>query len=135
VANNAGSVLYAGGNASYADADARLERATALAPEVVWYWHSRADLEHGRADNSTTAALELEARQLAYLYDKKAFDANPLEISNHYRLAFSAWELGKLGNEEKRFEAVELYVRLTELAPADSLAAERLETLRNVVNP
>ena len=69
------------------------------------------------------------------VYDKNAFDANPLELTNHYRLAFSAWELGNLGNEEKRIEAVELYLRLTELAPADSLAAERLEILRNVLNP
>ena len=35
-------------------------------------------------------AIILEAWQLAYEYDKKAFDANPLELTNHYRLAFSA---------------------------------------------
>ena len=64
-------------------------------------------------------AIILEAWQLAYEYDKKAFDANPLELTNHYRLAFSAWELGKLGDNEKQIEAVELYVRLTGLAPAD----------------
>ncbi|MCH7970700.1 MAG: O-antigen ligase family protein [Chloroflexi bacterium] len=134
-ANNAGSVLSAGGTLSYEEADARLDRATSLAPEVAGYWHSRADLEHGKAQASSIAAEELAARQRAYVYDKNAFDANPLELTNHYRLAFSAWELGKLGNEEKRIEAVELYVRLTELAPADSLAAERLEILRNVLNP
>lgn len=135
IANNAASVLHAGGTLSYEAVDARLERATSLAPEVAGYWHSRADLEHGKARSSSVAADELAARQRAYQYDKNAFDANPLEIGNHYRLAFSAWELGKLGDEEKRIEAVELYVRITKLAPADSLAAERLETLRNVLNP
>ena len=134
-ANNAGSVLYGTGNPSYADVDARFEQATDLAPEVARYWHDRSDLEHGKAEANTNPAVILEARQLAYDYDKKAFDANPLELTNHYRLAFSAWELGKLGVAEKQAEAVELYERLTELAPADRLAAERLETLRNVLNP
>ena len=99
------------------------------------YWHDRSDLERGKADANTNPAIILEARQLACEYDKKAFDANPLELTNHYRLAFSAWELGKLGDNEKQIEAVELYVRLTGLAPADGLAAERLETLRNGLNP
>ena len=135
IANNAGSVLYAGGNLSYNEVDDQLERATSLAPEVARYWHNRADLEHGKAESSSIAAEERTARQRAYQYDKNAFDANPLEITNHYRLAFSAWELGKLGDAEKRIEAVELYVRITRLAPADSLAAERLEILRNVLNP
>ena len=134
-ANNAGSVLHTGGPLSDEEADVRLERATSLAPGVARYWHSRADLEHGKAESSSIAADELAARRRAYEYDKNAFDANPLELTNHYRLAFSAWELGKLGDEAKRIEAVELYVRLTELAPADSLATERLETLRNVLNP
>ncbi len=135
IANNAGAVLYGGGELSYEEVDAQLERATNLAPEVARYWYSRADVEHSRARASSDAANELAARQLAYEYDKKAFDANPLELTNYYRLAFSAWELGKLGDEEKRIEAVELYERLTRLAPADSLAAERLETLQNALNP
>jgi hypothetical protein len=129
------SVLHGTGNPSYADVDARFEQATNLAPEVARYWHDRSDLEHGKADANTNPAIILEARQLACEYDKKTFDANPLELTNHYRLAFSAWELGKLGDNEKQIEAVELYVRLTGLAPADGLAAERLETLRNVLNP
>ena len=134
-ANNAGSVLHGTGNPSYADVDARFEQATNLAPEVARYWHDRSDLEHGKADANTNPAIILEARQLACEYDKKAFDANPLELTNHYRLAFSAWELGKLWDDENQIEAVEPYVRLTGLAPADGLAAERLETLRNVLNP
>jgi hypothetical protein len=59
---------------------------------------------------------------------------NPLEPDNHYRLAFSAWELGEFGDIEKQFEALDLYERLIELAPADSLAAERIIILRDSLN-
>ena len=104
--NNAGSVLHGTGNPSYANVDARFEQATNLAPEVARYWHDRSGLEHGKADANTNPAIILEARQLACEYDKKTFDANPLELTNHYRLAFSVWELGKLGDNEKQIEAV-----------------------------
>jgi hypothetical protein len=50
-------------------------------------------------------------------------------------LAFPAWELGKFGDDDKRSETLALYERLVKLAPADALAAERLITLREVVDP
>jgi hypothetical protein len=118
-----------------------LSTALSIAPGISLWGRNPASFEAGeytalrRALVFAAIAIILEAWQLAYEYDKKAFDANPLELTNHYRLAFSAWELGKLGDNEKQIEAVELYVRLTGLAPADGLAAERLETLRNVLSP
>ena len=118
-----------------------LSTALSIAPGISLWGRNPASFEVGeytalrRALVFAAIAIILEAWQLAYEYDKKTFDANPPELTNHYRLAFSAWELGKLGDNEKQIEAVELYVRLTGLAPADGLAAERLETLRNVLNP
>jgi hypothetical protein len=133
-ANNAASVLRQGGEASYGEVDERFSSANRLAPEVGRYWHERADIEHNRASSTSSQAIRQEARELAYEYDNRAFDANPLEINNHYRLAFSAWELGKLGDNDKKLEALELYERLVKLAPSDSLAAERLATLKEAIN-
>ena len=102
-----------------------LSTALSIAPGISLWGRNPASFEAGeytalrRALVFAAIAIILEAWQLAYEYDKKAFDANPLELTNHYRLAFSAWELGKLGDNEKQIEAVELYVRLTGLALAD----------------
>jgi hypothetical protein len=134
-ANNAGSVLFNAAYLAYDEADDQLKQATNLAPEVASYWHMRADLAHGKADSTASIPEQLAARQTAYEFDKKAYDANPLELGNLYRLAFSAWELGKFGDEEKQQETVDIYRRLTTLAPSDTLAAERFETLYNLLNP
>mgnify|MGYP001145612767 CR=1 FL=1 len=67
-----------------------------IAPGISLWGRNPASFEAGeytalrRALVFAAIAIILEAWQLAYEYDKKAFDANPLELTNHYRLAFSA---------------------------------------------
>ena len=75
------------------------------------------------------------ARSQAYEYDLKGYEANPLEVSSIYTLAFSAWEAGNAGRPELKLEALRLYERLTEIIPSDELAKERLQTLRDVLEP
>jgi hypothetical protein len=133
-ANNAGSVLHGTGILSYEEAESKLKKATDLAPEVARYWHFRADAEVDVAEASTDPQVQFEFRRRAYEYEKRAYEANPLEIASHYDLAFAAWELAKLGDDDKSREVIELYERLTRLAPADALAAERLKILKDVVN-
>ena len=91
-------------------------------------------MEHGLATSSIIATEQLAARTRAYEHAKKAYDTNPLEISYHYRLAFSTWEFGKFYIEEKKLEVIEIYERLTRLVPADALAKERLELIKNVLS-
>ena len=117
----------------FEDAIGRLEKATKLAPDVARYWNDLAVVEHGRADSSQDPQIIAEARSNAYEYDLKGYEANPLEVSSIYALAYSAWEAGNAGRPQLKQEAPRLYERLTEIIPSDELAKERLQTLRDVL--
>ena len=116
------------------DAIERLEQAAAIAPDVQQYWHSLAEVEHGRANATQDPVMKAEALSQAYEYDLKAYLANPLEVNSVYKLAFSAWESGNSGRPELRQKAVDLYVFLTEIIPSDELAKERLNILNEFMD-
>jgi len=134
IANQMASFLYRLDTVSREDAIDRLEQVTNLAPDVPRYWHDLADIEHGWANATQNPLTRNEALSRAYEYDLKGYEANPLEVSSIYRLAFSAWESGNAGRPELRSQAVNLYERLTVIIPSDELAHERLEILRNAIN-
>ena len=129
IANQMASFQYQSTVVSADDAIERLEHAAALAPDVQRYWHSLAEIEHGRANATQNPVAKAEALSQAYEYDLKGYLANPLEVNSVYKLAFSAWESGNAGRPELRQKAVDLYVFLTEIIPSDELAKERLEIL------
>ena len=131
IANQMASFQYRPTVVSANEAIERLERATDLAPDVPRYWNDLAQLEHGRAASTENQLIRVDALSKAYEYDLKAFEANPLEVSSVYSLAFSAWEAGNAGRPELRQEAVRLYGYLTEIIPSDTLAQERLQILRD----
>ena len=99
------------------------------------YWHDLADVEIGRAEATENPHTKAEALSQAYEYDLKGYEANPMETSSIYRLAFTAWEAGNAGRPELRQEALDLYTRLTVIIPSDKLARERHEILQNLLNP
>jgi hypothetical protein len=130
IANQIVSFQYGQTVVSADEAIERLEKATKLAPDVARYWHDLAEVEHGRAAATTNPQIRSESLLKAYEYDLKAYEVNPLEISVIYDLAFSAWEAAGDDRPELRQQTVELYEKLTIIFPADQLAKERLETLR-----
>jgi len=133
IANQLTSFQYREDELTYDDAVSRLKQAASLAPDHQRYWGDLANLEQGRATNSPSETTRNAAWRAAYDYDLRAYEANPMEVIGIYRLAYSAWEAGNNGHPELRLEAVQLYERLTEIVPSDTLAKERLETLRNAL--
>jgi hypothetical protein len=112
-----------------ADAESRLEKSTRLAPDVPYYWHGLADIAFGRAESTDDPAAKSAALTEAYEHELRAYEINPIEIGEIYELAFATWELGNAGRTELLQETVNLYERLTIIAPSDPLAQERLKTL------
>jgi len=112
-----------------ADAESRLEKSIRLAPDVADYWHGLADIEFGRAESTDDPAAKMATLTQAYEYELRAYEINPIEIAEIYELAFATWELGNAGRTELLQETVDLYERLTIVAPSDQLARERLKTL------
>ena len=133
LANQMVSFLNRPASVTADEAVKRLTQAANLAPDVPQYWHYLADIELGRAEATQNPISKVEALSRAYEYDRKGYEANPMEVSSIYRLAFSAWEAGNAGRPELRQEAANLYERLTLIIPSDQLAKERLETLHNVL--
>ncbi|MDA1280949.1 MAG: O-antigen ligase family protein, partial [Chloroflexi bacterium] len=135
IADQMASFLYRETSVTGDEAIVRLEQAARLAPDVPRYWHDLADIEHGRAEATENPVRKAEALSSAYEYDLKGYEANKMETSSIYRLAFSAWEAGNAGRPELRQEALDLYTRLTVIIPSDNLARERHEILQNLLNP
>jgi hypothetical protein len=111
----------------------RLEQATKIAPDVPRYWNDLAEIEHNRAVEIQDPQRKAQALADAYQFDLKAYEANPMEVSSIYTLAFAAWESGNLGQPELKNEAVRLYERLTQIIPSDELAKERLKILNDLL--
>lgn len=131
IANQMASFQYRSNAITSGEAIDRLEQAASLAPDVPTYWHNLAEIEHGRAASTDDPVNKANALSKAYEYDRKGHEANPLEVSSVYKLAFSAWEAGNAGRPELRQEAVDLYIYLTEIIPSDDLAKERLQILQD----
>jgi O-antigen ligase len=132
IANQMASFQRRGITVTAEDAVNRLENASMLAPDVPRYLHDLADIKHDRAIATLDPQKRAEALSQAYKYDLKAYQINPIEVASIYRLAFSAWESGKVGRPEIKQEAIELYRKLVIIIPSDNLARERLKLLEGL---
>ena len=86
-----------------------------LAPDVGFYYISRAQLMASFAAKDLSEEIEIATQQ--YALNKRALRANPLSHTAKLAAATSAFHLAQLGQADKGTEAVRLFRELTLMLP------------------
>lgn len=92
-----------------------MDRAIDLAPDVGFYYTTRADMMNAFTSANTSDEIEIASKQYALI--RQALDANPLSHEVRLAAAASALKLAELGQKSFGAEAVRLYNELALMLP------------------
>ena len=92
-----------------------MDRAISLAPDVGFYYTSRARMMDSFAARDLLEEVDIAGRQ--HTLNMRALRANPLSHTAKLAAATSAFKLARLGQEDKGMEAVRLFKELTLMLP------------------
>ena len=92
-----------------------MDKAIDLAPDVGFYYTTRADMMNAFTPANTSDEIEIASEQHALL--RQALNANPLSHEVRLAMAASALKLAELGKEDMGAEAIRLYSELALMLP------------------